>query len=270
MESDQLKRVGKHKNIASMVTKGKGMYNKPGKEGTMVNFIVLDYVSEGELICFINKTNPLTEDLGRYCFAQILEGLEHVHKTGIAHRDMKIENILMDSDYTVRLTDFGFAGPLKGRGRDGKLTTNLGTPAYLAPEVIIKQPYYGEKMDIFATAVCLFILLGFNFPFINAQTNDDWYKLICTKKIDEYWSTIAQFIKVSESFSPEFKDLFIKCVSHDPANRPSISEIRQHPWMQIPHISRDQAVEQLKARKAENKTAMEKLKKSSKIASINS
>ena len=55
------------------------MYNKPGNEPNKVEYIVLDYISEGELVCFISKTNPLTEDLGRYCFAQILDGLEHVH-----------------------------------------------------------------------------------------------------------------------------------------------------------------------------------------------
>ena len=171
-----------------MIEKARGSYYKPGRIEIKVEYIVLEYASLGELFCYISKEKPMSEDLARYVFKQILDGVEHIHKCGIVHRDLKIENILIDKDYNIKLTDFGFAGPLKGNGRNGMLTTKLGTPNYLAPEIIMKQPYYGEKTDIFACGVVLFVLVSFYFPFIKSATiKDCLYKLIATDKSDQFW-----------------------------------------------------------------------------------
>lgn len=72
---------------------------------------------------------------------QILNGLDHCHVSGIAHRDLKPENLLLDKDYKIKIADFGFAGPINGRSGNGYSTTSLGTLNYMAPEIILKQPY---------------------------------------------------------------------------------------------------------------------------------
>ena len=223
-ESEQLRKVGKHENLVSLIDEISGTYNKPGRAEIKIKYLVLDYASEGELFCFISKENPLSEEMARFVFAQILDGLEHIHQSGVAHRDLKIENILVDSEFNIKLTDFGFAGPIEGRGRDGKLTTRLGTPNYLAPEVILKEPYFGEKIDIFACAAVLFVLLTFQFPFHKAALiNDPFYKFIAARRSDLFWKKHASSGRRGENFfSAEFKDLFSKMVALDSARRPSI------------------------------------------------
>ena len=73
--------------------------------------------------------------------------------------------MLLDKDYTLKISDFGFASSLEGKDGKGLLTTTLGTPGYMAPEIMLEQPYEGKEIDLFAAAVILFILVSGNRPF---------------------------------------------------------------------------------------------------------
>ena len=75
---------------------GKGMYSKPGKPSKEIEFIILEFAPEGELFDFLSKGGAFSEELARYHFKNILDGIEHCHKKGVVHRDLKIENILLD------------------------------------------------------------------------------------------------------------------------------------------------------------------------------
>ena len=77
------------------------------------------------------------ENVARYFFKQILEALDFMHNKGYAHRDLKPENILIDMNTTIKIADFGFAGPVNGRHGNGYSTTKLGTLSYMAPEIIL-------------------------------------------------------------------------------------------------------------------------------------
>lgn len=81
---------------------------------------------------------------------------------------MKPENIMLDHNFDVKLVDFGFSAPLLGRDHSGLLRTCLGTTAYMAPELVMKQAYSGEKVDIFAMGVILFIMVAGHPPFRTA------------------------------------------------------------------------------------------------------
>jgi serine/threonine protein kinase len=95
--------------------------------------------------------------------------LEYVHKAGYAHRDMKPDNILFDDNFNIKIADFGFAGPIAGRTGDGYLTTKLGTQPYQAPEINECKPYSGEAVDLFASAIVLFIMVSGTPPFMGAE-----------------------------------------------------------------------------------------------------
>ena len=81
------------------------------------------------------------ENVARYFFKQILEALDFMHNKGYAHRDLKPENILIDMNTTIKIADFGFAGPIEGRDGSGYLKTLLGTNSYMAPEIHLNKPY---------------------------------------------------------------------------------------------------------------------------------
>jgi serine/threonine protein kinase len=81
----------------------------------------------------------------------------------------------------MKIADFGFAGPIAGRYGNGYLTTALGTRPYMAPEIHEKRPYKGEKVDIFSSAICLFIMITGLPPFNEARVDEFYYKFICKK-----------------------------------------------------------------------------------------
>lgn len=96
---------------------------------------MLELATGGEIYDIVAMSGRFTEDEARYFFKQILDGLDYIHKEGFAHRDLKAENILLDQNKTIKIADFGFAGPIAGRDNKGYLDTYLGTLYYMAPEI---------------------------------------------------------------------------------------------------------------------------------------
>lgn len=121
-------------------------------------YIVQELVTGGELFDYVSCGGPFSESVTRYYFKQIISALHHCHTRGIAHRDLKPENILLDKNYDTKLIDFGFATPLEGRTGSGISYTLVGTPGYMAPEIVLGKPYQAPVVDLFATAVITFIL----------------------------------------------------------------------------------------------------------------
>lgn len=93
--------------------------NTTANKQKMVDYIVLELVSGGELFDFVSMGGRFTEPEGRYIFRQLLQGLHHIHSHGYAHRDLKCENLLLDSNFTLKITDFGLAGKLAGHSPSG-------------------------------------------------------------------------------------------------------------------------------------------------------
>ena len=149
----------------------------------------------------------------------MLDGLEFTHNSGISHRDLKLENLLLDSNYNLKIADFGLSAPINGRDGKGFLTTNTGTDGYMAPEIYLKLSYEGRVVDLFAAAVILFTLVQRNPPFNMATQNDVWYKYLLNKST-AYWK------KMNVQTTPEFKDLIGKMLSVIPQNRPTMEEVR--------------------------------------------
>lgn len=129
-----------------------------------------------------------------------------MHIKGISHRDLKPENIMLDDKFNVRFADFGFAAPMAGRDGSGFLKTILGTTAYMAPELILKQQYQGHSVDLFALGIILFILYSGHPPFNSAHPNDPHYKLLAEGKADLFWNQHSRN-KPTGFWSEEFKDL---------------------------------------------------------------
>ena len=95
----------------------------------------------------------------------MLAGLTFLHSNGIVNRDIKLENMLVGDDFNIRMADLGFAQALEGRGGDGNITSFLGTPGYMAPEIIEDRGYSGTAVDMFALGVVLFAMVTKSTPF---------------------------------------------------------------------------------------------------------
>lgn len=117
----------------------------------------------------------------------MLMGMLYMHSKGIAHRDMKPQNILLDKNYNIKLVDFGFACPLTGRDNSGTQKTMVGTPGYMAPEIHCGVPYQAKQVDIFALGIILFIMRAGAPPFAIASETDNLYKQIVSGRADLFW-----------------------------------------------------------------------------------
>jgi len=237
-ETEAMSQIAKHDHVIEQIEVGRAIYKKdpkngnPGKEKE-VDFIVLEICNGGEIFDFVAVSGAFTEDQARYFFTQFMDGLLHCHNKGIAHRDLKPENLLLGANYDLKIADFGFAGPIQGRDGKGYLETPLGTPAYMAPELIKRQKYQGASVDIFASAAILFILVAQHPPFNQAHEKDDpFYKMLAANRADLFWKTHCKNKPGKDKFfTDDFKDLIQSMLQFDASHRPSFSEILAHPWM---------------------------------------
>jgi serine/threonine protein kinase len=142
----------------------------------------------------------------------------------LCHRDLKPENLFFDKDFVLKVADFGFAQSLAGKQGDGKLNTILGTDAYMAPELnMMQNSYKGIPIDLFSSAVILYIFMTGAPCFKSAKPEDPNYKLLCTNKHVLFWKQNMQ--RRQMKFSKEFIDLMNAMLAFDPLNRPTIPEI---------------------------------------------
>ncbi len=135
--------------------------------------MLLEYVPGGSITYFING-QPLSEEIARYYFSQLIDVLHYCHEKGIVHRDLKPENIMLDAELNIKLADFGHSAPLQGRNQDGLLKTEVGTKGYKPPEMDEKKGklYMGHLADFFSLGVVLFNMVTGRSPFANAKAND--------------------------------------------------------------------------------------------------
>ena len=231
-EIKMLEIVSKLKNpyIINMIEYGKEKIKLKDKPLKNRQYIILDYGSEGDLISYIyyNKKG-LDNKTAKLIFHKLLKGLEAIHKSGICHRDLKIDNILMDKNFNPKICDFGHATELKGENGSVKLSENVGTDKYNPPEMhyLEENKYYdGIKADIFCLGSILLIITAGNKGFFAAKKDDFFYKFIYENKFEDYWETIQNTF-----LDEDLKKLIFQILSFEPEKRPSIKEILESPWM---------------------------------------
>ena len=140
--------------------------------------------------------------------------MSYLNSKGVAHRDLKLENVLVDKNLRLKVMGFGSA-TFKNIN---KLESQKGTQGYIAPEILKSLPYDGFKTDIFSLGVILFILVKGHYPFSQATESDPLYKLIHQSNFDLYFEKIDP----SSTFSPDLRALFCLLLNSDPKKRPTI------------------------------------------------
>uniref|UniRef100_A0A2N9GJ31 non-specific serine/threonine protein kinase n=1 Tax=Fagus sylvatica TaxID=28930 RepID=A0A2N9GJ31_FAGSY len=128
-------------------------------------YIVLEFVTGGELFDKIASKGRLKEDEGRKYFQQLINAVDYCHSRGVFHRDLKPENLLLDANGVLKVSDFGLSALPQQVREDGLLHTTCGTPNYVAPEVINNKGYDGAKADLWSCGVILFVLMAGFLPF---------------------------------------------------------------------------------------------------------
>lgn len=195
----------------------------------------------------------LGEDGGRFFFKQMLNSIEYMNAMKVSHRDLKLENILVDNELNLKIADFGYASFQK----IDLLSSYRGTFTYMAPEIKLGQTYNGLQVDLFSAGVILFILIRGIFPFKEARKEEFFYNMLIQGQYAEYWEKVQ-----GTYLSEECRDLLQRLFSYDPTKRPTIEEIKNHPWMTTASQLSDkevkqqiiQQINQTKAETAEQRT----------------
>ena len=167
-----------------------------------------------------------------------MDGLKNVHDRGLAHRDLKMENVLLSGDHVLKIADFGFAAPMAGPNGDGFMRTKLGTRTYMAPEIHLRKPYKGDLVDLFASAIILFTMVCKHPPFTEARPQDPFYKVVGGGKYDIFWQAHERG-KPKGFFSDDFKNLISRMIALDPSNRLTMDQVRSHPWYTNPDVPKE-------------------------------
>lgn len=154
-----------------------------------------------------------------------------MHSLNVCHRDLKPENLMLDAAYNLKVADFGFAAPVRGRDGSGKLYTQLGTKGYMAPEIHMGKAYEGPQVDVLAYGIIMFVALTQRPPFAEASPDDPHYRLLIGKREDMFWGAHAEAEGGEDIYSKEFKNLFEGCVAFNPKDRLTVAQIKAHPWM---------------------------------------
>ena len=171
-----------------------------------------------DLYHYMHQRDSLTEREVCFLFKQVVDITEQIHAAGVVHRDLKIENILINLDtHVIYIIDFG-GGAFYS---DKPFTDFEGTLNYAPPEWIDRQCYDGNSAEIWTLGVMLFTMLHGDVPFFSSE------------QIQTVWPAFRR------NLSTQARDLIMKCLSINPKDRPSISEMREHPWMNIMNISED-------------------------------
>ncbi|KAL4880180.1 hypothetical protein BJY04DRAFT_208237 [Aspergillus karnatakaensis] len=219
--------------------------------------IIMEYASGGELFDHILRNRYLKDNAARRLFAQLVSGVGYLHKKGIVHRDLKLENLLLDRNRNIIITDFGFANTFdpidelseeieynltnkefvkrmrldktnaKGVRRGDLMQTSCGSPCYAAPELVVSDSLYtGRKVDVWSCGVILYAMLAGYLPFDDDPANPDGdninllYKYIVTTPL-----TFPEYV------TPHARDLLRRILVPDPRKRADLFEVARHSWL---------------------------------------
>lgn len=219
--------------------------------------IILEYASGGELFDYILNQRYLKDPSARRLFAQLVSGVGYLHKKGIVHRDLKLENLLLDQNKNIIITDFGFANTFdakdelapeveynlaskdfvkryrldrlneKGFRKGDLMQTSCGSPCYAAPELVVSDSLYtGRKVDVWSCGVILYAMLAGYLPFDDDPANPEGDNInLLYKYITSTALTFPEYV------TPHARDLLRRILVPDPRKRADLFEVARHSWL---------------------------------------
>ncbi|KAH6643031.1 hypothetical protein C7974DRAFT_115167 [Boeremia exigua] len=216
--------------------------------------IILEYASGGELFDYILNHRYLKDGPARKLFAQLISGVGYLHKRGIVHRDLKLENLLLDRNKNIIITDFGFANTFDPKDelseeieyrlgdkdfirqmgldqpdarRGDLMQTSCGSPCYAAPELVVSDSLYtGCKVDVWSCGVILYAMLAGYLPFDDDPANPEGDNINLLYKY-----IVSTPLTFPEYVTPHARDLLKRILVPDPRKRADLFEVARHSWL---------------------------------------
>ena len=179
-------------------------------------YIVTEYASKGDIFDHLVKNGKMPEPEACHVFSQILSAVHYCHSKGVVHRDLKVENLLLDGENNIKLADFGFSNFYESE--TSLLNTWCGSPPYAAPELFEGKKYVGPKVDMWSLGVVLYVLVSGTLPFDGPTLMELRERVVkCQYRVPFFLST-------------ECEQLLKGLLVIEPERRFSIEAVVNHPW----------------------------------------
>ena len=213
--------------------------------------IIMEYINGGNLFSFVKKRRKLSEKTAKFLFRQIIQGIKYIHEQNIVHRDIKLENLLIDLNNNVKICDFGIGRKIKNKNQ--LLHDQCGTLMYMAPEILLSSKEKGYEpfpVDIWSSGISLYIMLSGTLPFNyknkkneddeeeeeNEEEEESFSEKSKSKKNEEdnfklQYSIVYKEPKKIEKISDDARDLLKGLLNKDPKKRLTCEQILNHPWL---------------------------------------
>lgn len=182
-------------------------------------YMILDYAENGDVLRFIQRSGAIKDTLARVWIRQVCDAVRYLHDQDITHRDLKLENLLLDSAYNIKICDFGF---VKDDCMKDLSKTYCGSKSYASPEILRGEPYDPKKSDIWAIGVVLYIFVTGKMPFDESKGNHG--VLEEQKKLNFPWHKF-------KNVTPEAKSLIMWLFQGSFVDRPDIHIVMSTEWM---------------------------------------
>ncbi|GMH10525.1 hypothetical protein Nepgr_012366 [Nepenthes gracilis] len=183
-------------------------------------YLVMEYLKGGELFTLVEK-GKLHESLARKYFQQLISAVDYCHSRGVCHRDLKLQNLLLDENGDLKVADFGLSAFPGQAHNEGLLYTLCGAPAYVAPEILKRKMYDGAKADIWSCGVILYALLSGHLPFQDKNLMKMYGKILSGK------------FDFPPGFPYEAKRLLSRILVVNPEKRITVPAIKRVPWFTV-------------------------------------
>lgn len=181
----------------------------------------MELAAGGDLRSFLNSNDILPELVARHMFMQVAKAIRHAHLVGFVHRDLKLENILLDEFDNLKVADWGFACRWSN---SSKLIDPVGSLFYCAPELLAKKPYVGPECDVWSLGVILYALVTSTLPFLPRP--QELTDLPMRQRISTADYTFPEYV------SEHCTSLIRSMLQVNPLLRATLEEVLRHPWMQ--------------------------------------
>ncbi|ETO33357.1 hypothetical protein RFI_03749 [Reticulomyxa filosa] len=226
-EIESLKQI-RHQNVMKLYAYNlNAKYPTKNSEKLDCILLVLEFAPGGELFDILYYTSALEPVVARTYFRQLIAGLEACHKAGVAHRDLKPQNLLLDAKFNLKITDFGLSKVFESDADTVMKTSYVGTKGYQAPELLLNRPY-DLLADVFSAGV-----------------SDRWFRPLAKGDFRKFWELHAGCQITNDQ---DAKDLLQRMLAYNPKNRITIADIKRHKWFNGKYLEGKDLVKVLRNR----------------------